>query len=375
MEIPSKSKNEEDLGEVFNEKLYVRKRTPLKENYIKRNNYDQFSDNEKDKITVNENNFAEQNLINKNLNDLTENYNVINKNMKLPFTRNEDIFTSISNNKEFKDTRKDDIENNFRNNNNENYKTIDKSKGSHIHDNFNNNYYKANSNLTNQNNLTLLNPSEINLKEEINNLDLYNKDLEDLYKSYTDRNLIEDLKKEENNRKVTFDEKIEYFANNGFQNNENSNISKDGELAMIENLNNIKSDTERKQNNNEIDTLLIDDKKKAVLALEEEFNKMIKINKNTLKMKSKLYQFIYSELNILENKYYKEIKELEKKVLELNKIIEGKNKEIEEKDKKIESYKEYIKNFQKMCFNKIMSWKSGVENTVRNYIKTARSVK
>lgn len=313
------------------------------------------------------------------------------------------------------------------------------------------------------------------IQEETNkNLDLYNKDLEDLYKSYTNRNLLSDLKKE--NRKVTFKDEIEVIKNGSvFDNkenvddrelpnnvkyidvsnnllynnrlnandnlkvnytklndninynvrisdkdindnaklnfnytklndinynindttklsdniklsvnyndntklndnndnnklndnsklNDNINYNDNAKLNINYNDNNIQSDG---MNNNEdkVSFSISEERMKTISELEEEFTKMLKVNKNTLRMKSKLYQFINSELNIIESKYYKENKELEKKVRELSLLVE-------EKNKKIEKLKDYIVNFKKVCFERIFDWKVGIEKAVKSYIKS-----
>lgn len=122
--------------------------------------------------------------------------------------------------------------------------------------------------------------------------------------------------------------------------------------------------------------------------LEIEFNKMIKTQKDMLRVKSKLYRFIYSEISAIESKYSVEIDRLAKEnvmlkknvdvskdlkvLLEENRSLKESNlklqEELEVKNKEIQGYKEYLKKYQSALSDKVLKWKTAIELKIREYL-------
>jgi len=122
--------------------------------------------------------------------------------------------------------------------------------------------------------------------------------------------------------------------------------------------------------------------------LEIEFNKMVKTQKDVLRMKSKLYRFIYSEISAIEGKYSVEIDRLAKEnvmlkknldvskdlkaLLEENRVLKESNLKLQEKlevkNKEIQGYKEYLRKYQSALSDKVLKWKTAIELKIREYL-------
>lgn len=197
-----------------------------------------------------------------------------------------------------------------------------------------------------------LNKDLIHLKSEENILNDTDEELMDVYKTkqyFTN-----------NNKMVTFDDNVlvnNYLKDESLIKKIEDNIEKD-----YNRLDNFDLATEIDSNEHS-DAINYKEKYKK---LENEFKKMLHTQKNVLKIKSKLYNFIYNEVRSVESLYLVKIENLEAENANLK-------NELELKTKELSSCKEYIKNIQKKLSEKILAWKHELENKVRQYIFNAKA--
>lgn len=106
--------------------------------------------------------------------------------------------------------------------------------------------------------------------------------------------------------------------------------------------------------------------KEKVRRLEIEFNKMVRAHKDTIKMRSKLYRFIYSEIAAIQDEFIERTTLLERENARLK-------QELELAEKRLESYKAHTKAYHRALMEKIYAWKGSLEKQVCEYLlKRAR---
>lgn len=101
--------------------------------------------------------------------------------------------------------------------------------------------------------------------------------------------------------------------------------------------------------------------KEKVRRLEIEFNRMVMAHKKTIKIRSKLYRFIYSEVSAVQDELVGRITILEKENGRLK-------RELDHAEKRMESYKTYAKAYHQMLVEKICIWKESLEKQVCEYL-------
>lgn len=120
----------------------------------------------------------------------------------------------------------------------------------------------------------------------------------------------------------------------------------------------MKADKRQKEN---IPIRVVDIKKtednNKIKEIEEEFEKLKQTHLKALKMKSKIYQFVYSEIERMENDHLKQIEELKKE----NSILK---EELKRMSIKYEKYKEYV-------FNNLKKLKLRFIEAINSYRKSS----
>ncbi|ELA42574.1 uncharacterized protein VICG_00326 [Vittaforma corneae ATCC 50505] len=110
--------------------------------------------------------------------------------------------------------------------------------------------------------------------------------------------------------------------------------------------------------------------------LEKEFQNMIQTHKDTLKVKSKVYKFIYNEIYTLRSELSRKVDSLERenaclgeKIKELETEREHLKDEIVDLKGKIEKFKECFRSYNTKVTEKAMLWKGMIESKVKEYLK------
>lgn len=101
--------------------------------------------------------------------------------------------------------------------------------------------------------------------------------------------------------------------------------------------------------------------KEKMRMLEIEFNKMMMAHKETIRIRSKLYRFIYSEVSAVQNELVGRIASLEKENDRLR-------RDLSHVEKKAEKYRMYIKAYHQVLAEKICAWKKTLEKRVCEYL-------
>lgn len=105
--------------------------------------------------------------------------------------------------------------------------------------------------------------------------------------------------------------------------------------------------------------------KEKLQILEIEFQKMIQSHKDTLRMKSKIYRFIYGEIQNLRNEFTTKIRTLE----EENNVLKEEN---EEYKRQIEKQKLQVSRFNQKVKEEATKWKLEIEKKVKEYIQSIK---
>lgn len=101
---------------------------------------------------------------------------------------------------------------------------------------------------------------------------------------------------------------------------------------------------------------------KRIGELEREFNVMVQTQRDALKFKSKIYQFIHSEILAMRREFAVQTEALERE----NTKLAG---EVSTLNKKLEKMKSSVGEYNKEVLNKIQAWKSAIEKEVHEYLR------
>lgn len=104
-------------------------------------------------------------------------------------------------------------------------------------------------------------------------------------------------------------------------------------------------------------------KEKRVKELEQEFNLMIQTQKDVLKTKSKIYQFIYSEIQAMRKEFSIKVNELEKENIHLK-------EEINIMQGKMQRMKDAVSNYNQSVLDKVERWKIDIKVQIAEYLKS-----
>lgn len=107
----------------------------------------------------------------------------------------------------------------------------------------------------------------------------------------------------------------------------------------------------------------INAKEKRVKELEQEFNLMIQTQKDVLKTKSKIYQFIYSEIQAMRKEFSTKVNELEKENIHLK-------EEINIMQGKMQRMKDAVSNYNQSVLDKVERWKIDIKVQIAEYLKS-----
>lgn len=108
-----------------------------------------------------------------------------------------------------------------------------------------------------------------------------------------------------------------------------------------------------------------DEKKEKVKRLEREFESLIQTHKDTLKMKSKVYRFIYNEIHNLRGEFEERIEKLESENGRLTEEVKCLRGEIERMRGEFRVYEVRVSE-------KVNKWKKAVEAKVKDYLERRR---
>ena len=111
---------------------------------------------------------------------------------------------------------------------------------------------------------------------------------------------------------------------------------------------------------------LIKDKK--IKELEKEFNLIIQTQKDTLKTKSKLYKFVYSEILAMRREFAEKTEELERENLNLK-------NEVKTMNEKLQRMKDSVSKYNQSVLEKVDIWKKAIKKQVREYLKNEKQEK
>ena len=101
--------------------------------------------------------------------------------------------------------------------------------------------------------------------------------------------------------------------------------------------------------------------KEKLRTLEREFYSMLQSQKDTLKMKSKIYKFIYMEIHAIRQELTGRVEELERENSNLK-------KEVATLKGTLERLKDYVKDYNGKMAEKAREWKGRLEEAVRAYL-------
>lgn len=105
---------------------------------------------------------------------------------------------------------------------------------------------------------------------------------------------------------------------------------------------------------------------RKVKDLEAEFNLMIKTQKDSLKLKSKIYQFIYSELLAMR-------KDFQKQTGDLKAENQALKEEVAKLNEKVVKMKEAAAKHNQEISSRVQQWKTVIEKQVYDYLKKNQS--
>lgn len=188
--------------------------------------------------------------------------------------------------------------------------------------------------------------SQTNKQDEINN-------------GYIDYTINEDQSKLKSNTKLKERDKNKILKE---KDKNKIELQIKNKINMENDNENIYEGIEDVYNTKQIIEGLNENKDKArINKIEEEFNKLRRMHMETLKMKSKIYKFIYGELEKMEIGKDKKIEELERENKELKEQIR------ERKEREIK-YKEYVRKGVEIWREKIIKWMKEYKTKIRQEI-------